>query len=183
MRSVNRPSEPGGVEKLPHLAEAVANSFLDIAKSDGEAPDPMKLQKLVYFGHGWHLGYGRGALSAECVQAWRWGPVFPGLYRAVKVWGSGPIMKPLIAVEYEGGEFCRTTPRVPPEAAFARKLIGRVWEVYGPMSGPELSQLSHEPGGPWHEVRTRNPGARRLEIPNRIIREHFEQKIRTSAGT
>ena len=39
----------------------------------------------MYFGHGWHLGYGQGALSAEHAQAWRWGPVFPELYHAVKI--------------------------------------------------------------------------------------------------
>ena len=55
----------------------IANSFLGITKSKGKSVDPMQLQKLVYFSHGWHLGYGRGALSAESVKAWRWGTSLP----------------------------------------------------------------------------------------------------------
>ena len=73
---------------MPYLAVAVGNLFLKIAESAGESLDPMKIQKLVYFGHGWHLEYGLGALSAEHVEAWRWEPVFPGLYHRIKIWGS-----------------------------------------------------------------------------------------------
>ena len=100
---------------MSYLAAAVANSFLEIAKSAGEPLDPMKLQKLVYFGHGWHLGYEPGALSVENAQAWRWGPVFPDLYHAIKIWGSGPIMEPVVAVEVDRGEFQWNTPSISPE--------------------------------------------------------------------
>ena len=84
---------------MPYLVVAVANSFLDIAKSAGKLVDPMKVQKLVYFAHGWHLGFEQGALSAEYAQAWRWGPVFPKLYDAVKIWGSETIMDSVSAME------------------------------------------------------------------------------------
>ena len=51
------------------------------------------------------------------------------------------------------------------------RLVKRVWEVCGRMSGPALSQLTHERGGPWQVIRDRNPGGRNLVIPNSIIRE------------
>ena len=168
---------------MSYLAEAVANSFLAIAKSAGEPVDPMKIQKLVYFAHGWHLGYGFGALSAEHAQAWRWGPIFPELYHNVKIWGSGPIMNPLRAVEVDGKRLHWTKPSIPPDDTFATRLIERVWEVYGHMSGPALSQLTHEPDGPWHVIRNRNPGARNLVIPNPIIRDYFARKIQTNVGS
>ncbi len=169
---------------MPYLAEAVANSFLDIAKSSGETVDAMKIQKLVYFSHGWHLGFDKGALSAENAQAWRWGPVFPDLYQVVKVWGSRPIMGPLETMDV--GEHRRlqwNTPRVPPEDTFAMELIERAWEVYGHMPGLSLSQLTHEPGGPWDTIRKKNPYGYNLVIPNNIIKKHFAQKISANAGT
>ena len=61
---------------MQYPAAAVANNLLHIAEAAGESVDPMKVQKLVYFAHEWHLGYDRGALSAELAQAWRWGQFF-----------------------------------------------------------------------------------------------------------
>ena len=168
---------------MPHLATAIANSFLDIAKSAGEPIDPMKIQKLVYFGHGWHLGYGQGALSAEYAQAWRWGPVFPELYHAVKIWGSGPIMKPVRAFHIDSGKLRWNTPRIPSNETFAIRLAERVWEVYGHMSGLALSQLTHEQDGPWRVVRDMHPGERDLVIPNPLIRDYFARKLQANAGS
>ena len=171
-----------------YVAVAVANNFLDIAKSVGQPVDPMKIQKLVYFAHGWHLGYGLGALSAEYAQAWRWGPVFPELYHAVKAWGRGPVMNPLHVFDrFVDGKLRWHTPRIPSEHAVATSLVQRVWEVYGHMSGPALSQLTHEPDGPWRVTWDANPGALNLIISNDLIRAHFERKIQASkraiAGT
>ena len=168
---------------MPYPAAAVANNLLHIAKAAGESVDPMKVQKLVYFAHGWHLGYDRGALSAELAQAWRWGPVFPDLYHAVKIGGNRPIAKPVRAIEYDRGKLRWSTPSVPPEDSFAVRLIERVWEVYGHMSGLALSQLTHERGGPWQVIRAIEPGARNLVIPNPIIREYFARKIQANVGT
>lgn len=165
---------------MTYLAAAVANSFLDVAKSAGEPVDPMKLQKLVYFGHGWHLGYDRGALSAENAEAWRWGPVFPELYHAVKIWGSGPVLEPVRVFEVNDGRRRWSTPDLPSGENFTKKLVERVWEVYGHMSGPALSQLTHEPGSPWQVIRDRNPGKRDVVIPNSLIREHFAQKLQAN---
>ena len=166
---------------MPYLAAAVANSFLNIAKSEGGLVDPMKVQKLVYFAHGWHLGFERGALSAEYAQAWRWGPVFPKLYGAVKIWGSEPIMDSVSAMEINHSKFRWSTPSIPSEDTFAMELTERVWKVYGHMSGPALSQLTHEPDGPWDVIRKKNPALRNQVIPNHLIQKNFYQKIRLNA--
>jgi uncharacterized phage-associated protein len=76
---------------MPFPAEAVANEFLELAKKDGEALSPMKLLKLVYFAHGWHLALTGEPLIEEPVQAWQFGPVIPSIYHQFKRFGSGPI--------------------------------------------------------------------------------------------
>lgn len=167
---------------MTYLAVAIANSFLDIANSASAPVDPMKIQKLVYFSHGWHLGYGMGSLSAQNAQAWRWGPVFPELYHEVKRWGSGPILKPIrVFGGLDGGKLRWSAPTVPSENTFAQALLKRVWEVYGRRSGLALSQLTHEKDGPWYKTWIQNPGVRNLEIPNQLIAEYFAGQLKANA--
>lgn len=137
----------------------------------------MKLQKLVYFAHGWHLALKRRPLCSEHVQAWTWGPVFPELYHNVKRWGKQPIVGRVQALEFTPPKIRFTTPDLPVEEVYARGLCDRIWEVYGKMSGLALSVLTHESGSPWERVRTESNGARDQVIPNELIAEHFAQKI------
>jgi uncharacterized phage-associated protein len=60
---------------MPHEVKIVANDFLDLARRDGEILDPMKIQKLVYLAHGWHLALHGPALIKQQVEAWPYGPV------------------------------------------------------------------------------------------------------------
>ena len=159
---------------MPYPAAATANTFLDIAKTSGQPLDPMKLQKLVYFSHGWHLAFQKIALSDDPAEAWSYGPVFPALYHGVKQWGSGTVREP---VRHD-----MTIPRLAENDAFAKGLVNRVWEVYGPMSGVALSQLTHEPGGPWKVTREKYPGVRGPVISNAIIQEYFEQKVTANSA-
>ncbi|MCC7437458.1 MAG: DUF4065 domain-containing protein [Armatimonadetes bacterium] len=76
--------------EAPYDSRIVGNSFLDIALKDGTALTPMKLLKLVYIAHGWHLGIMGKPLISDEVQAWKYGPVIPKLYsRALSLRNSG----------------------------------------------------------------------------------------------
>lgn len=165
---------------MAHLAAAIANEFRDVAASAGGRLDPMKIQKLVYFAHGWHLAYDRGALSAEDAEAWSYGPVFPSLYHALKSWGSGPILEPARALKLTGA-LRWETPQIPTTEVFSIRLVGRVWDVYGKMSGLALSQLTHERGGPWRATRDSNPGIRGPVIPNSLIKDYFRRQLEANA--
>ena len=149
---------------MPYRPAVVANAFLDLAEKAGTELSPMQIQKLVYFSHGWHLAFDRGTLCSERAQAWRWGPVFPSLYHALKHWGSGAIRE-RIEVPWEISD------------DFASSLIARVWDVYGDMTAIALSQLSHDPEGPWQQVRTQSHGDRNVDIPDQIIKDYFEKKL------
>jgi uncharacterized phage-associated protein len=73
----------------PYSSKAVANTFLDIAKANNVADiSPMKLQKLIYYAHAWHLAFLGQPLIKEEVQAWKFGPVIPDVYFEFKECGN-----------------------------------------------------------------------------------------------
>ena len=56
--------------------KAVANKFLELGERDGVSDiTPMKLLKLVYIAHGWHLALSEGKkpLVNEASEAWKYG--------------------------------------------------------------------------------------------------------------
>ena len=98
---------------MSYPAKAVANYFIDIARCEGEQLSPMKIQKLVYFAHGWYLALYDEPLLDEKIEAWRYGPVVPSLYHEFKRYGSGTIERYAIDFEANNG-FRIVTPKVPP---------------------------------------------------------------------
>lgn len=162
---------------MPHSALAVANYFVTRGVNEGKLVDPMKLQKLVYFAHGWHLAIHGQPLLDERVEAWQYGPVIPSIYHAVKRHGAGPIDFPIF-------QLARTGP-VPPTVTDpgVLRLLGRVWEVYREYSGPDLSKMAHDPQGPWHGVwegDAQRGKVKGVDIPDGIIREYFVKAARQS---
>lgn len=160
----------------PYNALAVANYFLDKAKADGIPLTPMKLQKLIYFAHGWYLALYGEPLINEQVQAWDYGPVVSSVYHEFKKFGSGRIDQPGTDLDPESFEFI--TPRISNTDSRTIALLDKVWEVYGKYTGIQLSNLTHEAGSAWTETRN-NPehaGLRSVGIPNQLIRQDFERK-------
>ncbi len=168
---------------MTHEPSTVANSLLEIANHNEQPVSPMKLQKLVFFSHGWHLGFGLGPLSSEPAEAWQWGPVFPSLYHAVKVWGNGSILDPILQIKRDVVDgkprYTRSALTIPPSDVTDVQLLSRIWEVYGGMTAMQLSQISHEPGGPWEQAR--QSGRRSTIIPDESIERYFRAKIDTNA--
>ena len=68
----------------PYSAKAVANTLLSRSKELGiNDITPMKLQKLIYYAHGWLLAFLGTALIKEGVQAWKYGPVIHTVSRHI----------------------------------------------------------------------------------------------------
>ena len=51
----------------------------------------MKMQKLVYLAHGWHLAIHDRPLISENFEAWPYGPVEEDLYHIFKPYRDAPI--------------------------------------------------------------------------------------------
>ena len=146
-------------------ARAVANALIELGIRGSRPRDPLQLIKLTYLCHGWMLGLYRRPLSAQPVEAWKYGPVIPDVYHGLKRHGSEPVD----AVQ----DF--------PEDRFDDlevDLIEQVFDVYRDFSGLRLSQLTHARGTPWHRVWHRT--GRNAIIPNDVIEEHFSELAASS---
>ena len=181
-------------------ADAVANYFLDRAAAARLPLSPMKLQKLMYFAHGFHLALERRGqpLVNEEVQAWEYGPVFPAIYHEFKEFGGRAISRDACSVKsVGGGDLLIYIPTVATEAEadpqidlpFAQAVLSRVWSVYSPHSATALSELTHERGSPWWMIRQKAMAEfggkipRAPNIPNPLIRNWFKQRFPNTAAS
>ncbi|HWJ25663.1 MAG TPA: type II toxin-antitoxin system antitoxin SocA domain-containing protein, partial [Flavisolibacter sp.] len=103
---------------------AVANYFIKKANDEGIELTLMKLVKLVYIAHGWHLALKDNELIDEAVQAWKYGPVVPSVYQVFKRFGNAQVTQAGYIVE--DGQLI--TPTITDEDE--KHFLDEVWEVY-----------------------------------------------------
>lgn len=164
---------------MSYPSKAVANEFLRLANTAAVPLSPMKVQKLVYFAHGWLLGLADQELINEPIEAWKFGPVIRPLYRDLADYGNQPITS--LISEYvlnDAGNIVGITPGIDESSSDAKELLGlirRIWEVYGGFTAIQLSNLTHIEGSPWHRVYIENSGVLpdRFVIPRDYIRDYF----------
>jgi uncharacterized phage-associated protein len=117
----------------------------------------------VYIAHGWMLGlYGR-PLIRDRVEAWRYGPVIPSVYQALKGYRSEPVTNYVAAPveKYDSNE---------------QTLVRQVYDFYKRFDGIELSKMTHMPGTPWYEAWEN--GGQNQPIPTEAIQAHYSQLAR-----
>lgn len=155
--------------------KAIANFFIEIAKEHGESVRPMKLQKLVYYAHGWFAGHTNQPLIDEAVEAWQYGPVIPSLYHEFKRFGSNPITaKATDFVDFKIVEV------LPPKDESVKKFLRNIWTSYGKFTGITLSEMTHAEGSPWDVTRKEKAGVKGADIPFTRIADHFKEVIEKS---
>ncbi|MEZ5001866.1 MAG: DUF4065 domain-containing protein [Chitinophagales bacterium] len=145
---------------------SVANYFIDKSISEGRNDlTPMKLIKLVYIAHGWHLAINNEVLIDENAEAWRYGPVIPSVYNKFKHFKNNNIsMK------------CSDNTAINDVSI---PLLDKVWDVYKNYSGVQLSAKTHEVGTPWYITwySVKNAEYMSLQIPDNLIRDHYKSKL------
>lgn len=139
-------------------AIAATEQLLHIAHKHGMGLTPMQVLKLVYISHGWMLGLHQQPLFDEDVEAWKYGPVVPCVYRKYKEFRGSPIKSP-----GKDHEEDMEGPK--------RNMIGQVFDGYGTYTGIELSELTHQEGSPWDTARK----ARMDIIPNDLIQTYYRK--------
>lgn len=157
----------------PYDARMVCNSLLDVAEREGLRLTHVPLQKLLYFAHGSHLLATRVPLVQGYFEAWTYGPVHPGVYRAFKAAGREPISFRAASIDpLTGTETALPTIHNPDVS----ERIQRVVRSYGRLTARQLVSISHAPRAPWHFVieRAKSSASLGLRIPNDAILERFK---------
>lgn len=171
-----------GFTMSPYPSLAVANYFIEQANSRfGRSLDPLKLQKLIYFAHGWNLAISGRPLINEPVEAWPYGPVIPSVYHEFKAYGRDDIDLPAYIYDYVSGD--RIKPAVPEEDRTTLDLLDRIWKTYGRFSGTQLSAMTHQPGSPWAITRQKALAEGQQtgnDIPNHEIMAYFKEMALSS---
>jgi len=144
----------------------VANCFLQRDFEDGHPTiSPMKIQKLVYCLHGWHLAITDQPAIDGVFEAWPYGPVEEELYHIFKTYRNAPITdyaKSWSADEQKPFVVSNTNNKF-------YEILDYVARKYMPFSALQLSALTHQPNTPWSI--TRNEGSD--IISDDLIKNHF----------
>ena len=166
--------------EAPYDAKAIANYFIERSFKEKSLIDPMKLQKLVYFTHGYYLALSKKwgepkPLVNEFFEAWDYGPVLPTIYREFRDYKSNAIEKP--ALVYDPDLNINIVAKPPERDPWFNKVANFVWETYSKKHSLGLSDLTHKDGGAWDKARKEAPGLKGKDIPNNYILEDFQEYI------
>lgn len=146
----------------------VTNHVLWIAYRDKADADltPAKVQKLVYFLHGWYAAVTGTLLLSEHFVRGKFGPELPSLTSELSAFAGGPVddyLRELDRDDYQMKPFFVDLNALPQ----FEQVLETVWKKYGRLSLAQLSSLAHAPGSPWEQTAPGEP------ISNELIHTYF----------
>lgn len=153
---------------MAYAASLIAYAFVQKGISEGIFVTQMKLQKMVYFAHGYHLAIYGEPLIKDSIQAWQFGPVVPQLYKEYKLYGSNPITDTDLLVLTNSKQF-----NLAQLDADALSTINYTWEALKNISAAQLSNWTHKEESPWFKYYT--PGSFDITIPDSDIQDYFKE--------
>ena len=157
---------------LPQDPRAVANAVLRVADREGQTLTHLSLQKIVYFLHGRYLVERNVALVTGFFEAWKYGPVHPVLFSALKETRGRPIQGLLRQVD-------PFTQCLGNAYEISDTRIHAYVETYAPsltrLSAGLLVDLSHARGSPWDVATSLGVPSRAYgdRMHNDLIRNRF----------
>ena len=154
----------------------IANLVLDVAETDGRSLTNLDINKIVYFLHGWYMAKTGAPLVRAKIEAWTYGPVFRELYSQFAKFKDKPIRTRAVKRDPDTLENQVCLPNVGHQD---REFLMDLARKYSAMRTYDLVELSHAPGGPWHQVYHHktaiNPG---MEITDKSIALYFSKQVR-----
>ncbi len=144
-------------------AISVSNYFIKKANDEGVELTPLKLLKLVYLAHCWHLGNYNKPLIREKVRAWKYGPVITEVYYAFRMYGRSHI------TSHKNGS------KDDVNRIEVARFLDYVWDHYKNKGALYLSAISHTSGSPWH-ITYRDTGEDSV-ITNDAIFDYYSQRV------
>jgi uncharacterized phage-associated protein len=157
----------------------VANHVLWRANKDAIDITPMKLQKMMYFLHGWYMAITDQKLIDEGFTRWQYGPVVPSVYRELKHYGGMPIDDYIKQYDSNSGQYVPYFVNTNSLPQFD-SILEQVWNQYSRLTAIQLSTLTHEFGSPWYMTEP-NDEIRDDLIRNDFVRRAFPNNFMTYA--
>jgi uncharacterized phage-associated protein len=160
------------IPPMAHDGRAVANTILDSADRLQRPLTHMALQKITYFAHGLYLAAHGAPLVKQPFEAWEHGPVVRVVYDAFKSAGDSPIVSRAQRLNPVTRELEAVACDLLPDTTW---FVEQVVRKYGHIHASELRRMTHELGGPWHQV-WHSPGGRvtlGMRLDNEVVRWHF----------
>lgn len=151
---------------VPYHPLQIANWFIEKSDIAGREITLLKLMKIVYIAHGFHLGGYKLPLFDEPVLAWQYGPVIRSIYDEFKHLGRSPIT---YRPNGHSEEPLKRDDDVEPMLEFVDRS-------YSHLTAGQLVTLTHEGHTPWEK--TFKPSDRDRIIPIHLIEEHYREKIK-----
>jgi uncharacterized phage-associated protein len=147
-----------------------------LAKDTDTPITPLKLQKLLYFAHGWYLAFEGKPLLNESIEAWRFGPVVRSIYKDLQEFRDQSITR------FVRSDFFVRPFLNPMELNHLAPFLKNVWDVYAKHTAGQLSNLTHKVGTPWREIYDACDGIIPFgeRIVNKDIKSHFDKKWQRS---
>ena len=122
----------------PVPAQDVALAVIDFCNEHGEWLTNLRLQKMLYYCQGWHLGYYGVPLFPERLEAWVHGPACPPVVEQYSRFEHRPI-----DVKVPAGSV----------ALALAEHVREIWQAYGDLSTYDLEILTHRET-PWVNARS-----------------------------
>ncbi|MDB5205075.1 MAG: hypothetical protein JWR72_150 [Flavisolibacter sp.] len=157
---------------MPYPASAIAYAFVKKGIEEENYVTQMKLQKMVYLAHGYHLAKYNEPLISEEFEAWKFGPVVQSIYQDYKLYGSDAIIDTGLIAE---DEVKLETVKL---SGTAIDAIDYTWQVTKHLNASQLSRWSHLDGSPWAQVYSEHQYS--IPIKNTSIKEYFKKVLLSS---
>ena len=141
----------------------IAKQILRFSKEEGIHVGAMKLLKLTYISHGYHLGFYDKPLICNEIQAWKYGPVIPELYFVTKRYGRSQVASDIVDL-YAENELAEDD----------KGFLRAIWNEYKHYNGIELSTKTHLKDSPWDK--TYNKEYTEI-IDNKTIKSYYKQLL------
>jgi uncharacterized phage-associated protein len=138
----------------------------------------IQLIKLVYIAHGWNLALKGEPLVSDDIEAWKYGPVMPNLFRLLNeqirkrgfsmgdALNDAPVYVSDMPIAIAD---CNISPSI-------QILLNKVYVRFKDLTGQELSALTHETDTPWYRVWDNGEGRDR-KIEDVDTKAYYEKKI------
>jgi len=168
----------------PISVACVANQLLALGERDKIEISPMKLQKLLFYAHAWHLAINNKPLFEEDFEAWPYGPVVRDVYSQTRRFGMGQVTARIAHLERTGDSPLSWRYVIPAKIQDSElnDFLEAVWDSHKNLSAIQLSNSTHAPGEPWTIVKEQYGNLdSKPTIPNALIASVFKAKLARNA--